>query len=616
MTRLISILLSLSIPLYVFSASFLSCPPGLPLDSSRQPERIGPCESGIENAAVNNVNAGDKLKVAGGYVRLALAPETSLTSQTFDSNVLKQTCFGTDERPNRAGFGNCVHPCNARGGCSWQTESKDRERYDTTITIPYNLADGVYYLQWIALQSTDTSPTYSCAKLYVQGGTPSLNCTQDEFPVAGCTDFGMVSNPFNVRSKAGAFCFAPDGNGRIDAKLSKKPVNYQCDPRVSCDISFNTDLCKQDYTNNCTAVSTDFFPSEETNTYTESSGPPPAETSTSSVYTSYSILDEASPGSSPTPSNCISAGLITDHEAFCADWERVCSTTCIQRSLIPIESNMCESIPASPFGVGVKCLCGQKDETNIVFKILIPQACSLPNPTSATESDSTFYPPESSAASPSPFPPVYTSESVSSSPTFVISPSIIPPVISPSPSYSDGNSPPIDTTYVDSTSSTSSLTTIGSSPSSIASWSSPVPIASPIPPPPSTITTSTFTTSIISQPTANSPQVSTVITSSSVSATNTTTTTMSTPSTVGGFLCAPEVKDGDYCDPEKDLPRCSGLKWAQCVWGIDSNGLKTVGWLNRNCSEGTVCFALKDGGFYCDIPQNVPCSSQFQGVTG
>ncbi len=55
------------------------------------------------------------------------------------SNVVKATCFGYDSRPGRYLSGNCNHPCNGRAGCEFQSNVTDNERYDTTITVPYNI---------------------------------------------------------------------------------------------------------------------------------------------------------------------------------------------------------------------------------------------------------------------------------------------------------------------------------------------------------------------------------------------------------------------------------------------------------------------------------------------
>jgi hypothetical protein len=109
-----------------------------------------PCESVDPTKLVGySVKAGDRLKIGwdsgnrgAGFVRLALAPQSDITEAAFNKSVLKQTCFGTDSRPGRYAFGNCVHPCNARGGCEFQNAGSDNQRYDTTITVPTNLKDG------------------------------------------------------------------------------------------------------------------------------------------------------------------------------------------------------------------------------------------------------------------------------------------------------------------------------------------------------------------------------------------------------------------------------------------------------------------------------------------
>ena len=116
--------------------------------------RIGntnpPCESVDPSTLVGyKVKAGDRIKIGwdsgnrgGGFVRLALAAQTDFSEAAFNKSVLKQTCFGADSRPGRYAFGNCVHPCNARGGCEFQNAQSDNQRYDTTITVPTNLKDG------------------------------------------------------------------------------------------------------------------------------------------------------------------------------------------------------------------------------------------------------------------------------------------------------------------------------------------------------------------------------------------------------------------------------------------------------------------------------------------
>lgn len=58
----------------------------------------------------------------------------------------------------------------------------DVERYDTTVTVPTNLKDGVYILQFASLVGNIQQPYYSCAKLTVTGGNPSLKCSSNKPP--------------------------------------------------------------------------------------------------------------------------------------------------------------------------------------------------------------------------------------------------------------------------------------------------------------------------------------------------------------------------------------------------------------------------------------------------
>ena len=55
----------------------------------------------------------------GGYVRLSLVPEAiEKEAASYDVNVLKFTCFGDTDKNDS----DCVHPCNARGGCEFQSK--------------------------------------------------------------------------------------------------------------------------------------------------------------------------------------------------------------------------------------------------------------------------------------------------------------------------------------------------------------------------------------------------------------------------------------------------------------------------------------------------------------
>ena len=78
----------------------------------------GPCESSdLSKGTAYSVQAGDRIKVGwvsgnrgGGYVRLSLVPLASASSQkAFNDSVLKLTCYGQEERPNRFFAGMCIH---------------------------------------------------------------------------------------------------------------------------------------------------------------------------------------------------------------------------------------------------------------------------------------------------------------------------------------------------------------------------------------------------------------------------------------------------------------------------------------------------------------------------
>ncbi|KAJ3326346.1 hypothetical protein HDV06_000222 [Boothiomyces sp. JEL0866] len=186
----------------------------------------------------------------GGFVKLSLAPFNSMTQATFDANLLKISCFGYDQRPHRESREQCNHPCNARAGCAFQSAVDDNERYDTSITIPYNL-NGQYVLQLAAYSGISSTPIYSCASLNVIGGNPTLTCdAPSSVPsVSSCQNYG----PFSLQSisnglQAGSFCYAPNSAGSIDQDIAAVPINADCDGRSSCHIAKNYTLCQSDIT--------------------------------------------------------------------------------------------------------------------------------------------------------------------------------------------------------------------------------------------------------------------------------------------------------------------------------------------------------------------------------
>jgi hypothetical protein len=133
-----------------------------------------PCEL-KENGGViatTPVYSGDRLKVAwasmsnaGGFTRLSLVPEGQETDQAnFDANVMKTSCYGYDQRDGKTAGGTCVHPCDSRKPCEYQASKDDKERYDTTVGIPYNLKPGFYVMQAMFLVGEDANP---CKHLHI-----------------------------------------------------------------------------------------------------------------------------------------------------------------------------------------------------------------------------------------------------------------------------------------------------------------------------------------------------------------------------------------------------------------------------------------------------------------
>ncbi|KAJ3044987.1 hypothetical protein HDV00_012407 [Rhizophlyctis rosea] len=350
-----------------FPYFYFSCPSSFNPSVDRLGSTTGPCEPASSNGRpVTQVTAGDRLKVGwvsgnqgGGYVRLALVAEADAgDAVNFDRNVLKTTCFGYDQREGRFAFGTCVHPCDGRPGCLWQSAESDDERYDTTITVPYNLADGRYVLQMVALPGNSPSPVYSCSLLSVTGGTPDLNCpAPSNIPEA--TDCLKAAGPSldvittNVNAEAGAYCYASDGPSSIDAAIADRPINAACDPRVSCDLSVNRDICRQDLSD----IDNPLQPSQTC--------------AHSTVQASFTAPATAT----SSPPACISNGVISDEAAFCTDFEYNCDTTCTGEGFLPVTTNRCTPNGLLPFGVDISCQCDNQDLTNAVLNALIPGAC-------------------------------------------------------------------------------------------------------------------------------------------------------------------------------------------------------------------------------------------------
>ncbi|KAH6561015.1 hypothetical protein BSLG_010183 [Batrachochytrium salamandrivorans] len=299
--------LSLLQGVYAQSRVWLSCPPSFNTSLLRQAVTTGPCEAGnINNVPSFGVQAGSRLKVGwdsgnrgGGYVRLALAPANSLNQATFNQSVLKLTCFGYDSRDGRYALGNCNHPCDGRGGCSYQSNTTDNQRYDTTITVPYNLQNGDYVIQFTAFVGNSDTPIYSCSKITVAGGNPSLVCpAAPSIAIPDCVvALAPDYNSLITDSLPGQFCYQPDSAGDIDDNIAQIPVNVDCDPRISCSIALNQQSCLNDFPS---VLSPEVSPHQICATPTTLPTNPPSPTADTTSTTSESVTPTLLPTTETT----------------------------------------------------------------------------------------------------------------------------------------------------------------------------------------------------------------------------------------------------------------------------------------------------------------------------
>lgn len=233
--------------------SWLSCPPSFNTNPLRGGHLQPVCEPLSARAPTTYVKAGDRLKLGwpsnnhgGGFVRISLVPVSQYQDEAVAlKNVLKFACYGHDTRPSRTRYGDCKHPCDARGGCDYPRDIKDMERYDTTVGIPTNLKDGIYILQTAMLVGNSYSVYYSCAKLSISGGNPSFNCKSDEAPITyPCLKSAgpnIKGHKLHTGAKRGDFCFHKDGTrGTVDDNYSQVPVNRNCDPRITCGLGVSS----------------------------------------------------------------------------------------------------------------------------------------------------------------------------------------------------------------------------------------------------------------------------------------------------------------------------------------------------------------------------------------
>lgn len=240
----------------VAGAMRLSCPASFDTRIYRGGNQQNPCEL-KENGGViatTPVYSGDRLKVAwasmsnaGGFTRLSLVPEGQETDQAnFDANVMKTSCYGYDQRDGKTAGGTCVHPCDSRKPCEYQASKDDKERYDTTVGIPYNLKPGFYVMQAMFLVGEDANPYMSCARIQIKDGDNTMgNCQHATFPKCdSCLQVGEAGlDTITTNTTAGEFCYSMDGAGDVDADIATVPVNVNCAGGKSCALATRPELC-------------------------------------------------------------------------------------------------------------------------------------------------------------------------------------------------------------------------------------------------------------------------------------------------------------------------------------------------------------------------------------
>ena len=157
---------------------------------------------------------------------------------------------------------------------------------------------------------------------FVNAGNTDLTCpAPDTIPEA--PDCLKAAGPIldtittNIGATAGPYCYASDGPSEIDAAIEERPVNAECDPRVSCELSVNQNVCRQELF----GISDPTQPSQTCD---------PEETS----QPTFTEIEATS-----TPPACITNGVISDEASFCIDYEYNCDTVCTGEELTPLDVN-------------------------------------------------------------------------------------------------------------------------------------------------------------------------------------------------------------------------------------------------------------------------------------
>eukprot|EP00842_Homolaphlyctis_polyrhiza_P006976 jgi/Hompol1/868/HPOL_004433-RA len=369
---------------------WLGCPPSFNTSLQRSGVTTGPCEPADINFVTSYaVQAGARLKVGWDSGNHGGKPSFNLVPLLVPGSILKLTCFGYDDRPGRYAFGNCVHPCNARGGCFFQANVTDNEKFDTTITIPYNLANGDYVIQLAAFVGNSADAVYSCSKITVAGGNPLLNCpAAPTISIPTCVTAAAPDyTALLAGTTPGQFCYSPTGPGNIDDAILEPPVNIDCDPRISCDLSVRPDLCLIDlptiltpetspHQNCATVTTTNVFPtatsSSSSSSSTATDSPTPTPTPTTSSTTS-SIESTTMPSTTLPASSTATPTASTSSFSSTTPTKTRTRTKVTTTRVTTSRSTKTTSTPSIPLVTSTPIIaCGQ------VFPVIVPgSACSV-----------------------------------------------------------------------------------------------------------------------------------------------------------------------------------------------------------------------------------------------
>jgi len=104
----------------------------------------------------------------------------------------------------------------------------------------------------MGLVGNAAAPYFSCARLYIAGGNPSLSCPPLSTPqtISSCLQSGGPAlSAISSGTSGGSFCFTSNGVGNIDTTIATKvPVNQACDGRIGCSLSVNPSTCAAELT--------------------------------------------------------------------------------------------------------------------------------------------------------------------------------------------------------------------------------------------------------------------------------------------------------------------------------------------------------------------------------